>query len=134
MLEQSDSREGIEKLVVSLTGIRPKVILKVVASPVVNQTVANHAGAPVASPEQVGTASRQSPVVSPPAKSALAKSRAEPTAVRGAATLKVRDDIQPENDAFVQQIVERFGATVVRITDAPRRKIAVVDPEESDDN
>ncbi len=134
VLEQSDSREGIEKLVVSLTGIRPKVILKVVASPVADQTVADQAGAPVASPEQAGTTSRQSPVASPPAKSALAKSRAEPTAVRGAATLKVRDDIQPENDAFVQQIVESFGATVVRITDAPRRKIAVVDPEESDDN
>jgi hypothetical protein len=39
----------------------------------------------------------------------------------------VRDDVDPEQDAFVQQVVELFGAKVVRVTDAPVRKEEVHD-------
>lgn len=125
VLEQPESRSGIEKLAATLTGVRPTINLKVVASQAPAQATAGGA-------TQTSGQASQSVASSAPPKSALAKSRTEPAVVRGAATLKVRDDINPENDAFVQQVVESFGATVVRITDAPRRRIVSADSEESE--
>jgi hypothetical protein len=52
---------------------------------------------------------------------ATQKVRSQPTPAR------VRDDVDPEQDAFVQQVVELFGAKVVRVTDAPVRKEEVHD-------
>lgn len=121
VLEQPESRNGIEKLAEQLTGLRPKVTLKMVAAEAApaasgSATVAAGTSAPAAAASQP-----QSP---------LAKSRNQPQAVRGAATLKVRDDINPEQDAFVQQVIQTFGATIVRITDAPRAKAVVAEPED----
>lgn len=127
VLEQPESRSGIEKLATNLTGVRPKIVLKVVASQAPDQAVS--AASSPAQPSAQAAPGASSP---PPPKSALAKSRTEPKAVRGAATLKVRDDINPENDAFVQQVVQTFGATVVRITDAPQTKAVAADSSEAE--
>lgn len=132
VLEQPESRNGIEKLASDLTGVQAKIVLKVIASESPSpsssaaNTVAASSGASASGAAVVNTASPAAQ------KSALAKSRTEPVAVRGAATLKVRDDINPESDAFVQQIVESFGATVVRITDAPQRKAITANPDDTE--
>ncbi|MEP3479272.1 MAG: DNA polymerase III subunit gamma/tau [Fuerstiella sp.] len=121
VLEQPESRTGIENLAENLTGLRPIIHLKMVASDAPAPAAAAGGGPGPASVPAVTGASQPKP--------AVPKSRNEPVAVRGAATMKVRDDINPENDAFVQHVVASFGATVVRITDAPRRRIAVADPD-----
>lgn len=125
VLEQPESRSGIENLVENLTGLCPTISLKMVAGDASSP-------AAVAGGNAVSVSGSAASAAHPSASSKpqVAKSRNEPVAVRGAATMKVRDDINPEDDAFVQQVVASFGATVVRITDAPQRRIAVVDPDE----
>ncbi|MCP4512196.1 MAG: hypothetical protein GY826_38000 [Fuerstiella sp.] len=57
-----------------------------------------------------------------PARKASESRKDLPAQVRNPAPLRVRDDIDPEQDAFVQQVVATFGAKVVRVTEAPARK------------
>ena len=52
--------------------------------------------------------------------------------MKGPARLRERKDVDPEQDAFVQQVVATFGAKVVRVTDAPIRKGTV--PAESEES
>ena len=41
-------------------------------------------------------------------------------------------EIDPANDAFVRQVMEAFGATVVRITSAPAVQIVATDSEDDE--
>lgn len=104
VIEQPESRPAIQSVVKQLTGVDPLVTLKLVAD-----------AAPPRTTESAQPTVQQKPV-------AARKPIPAPTQVKGPSPLNVRDDIDPENDAFVQQIVETFGAKVVRVTDAPTLK------------
>lgn len=106
VIEQPESRSAIQSIVQRLTGVDPIVTLRTVADE-----------APAAAPQtgkQLETASAT--------KAIPAERRQDAPKVKGPTPLRVRDDIDPQKDAFVQQVVETFGAKVVRITDAPARK------------
>jgi DNA polymerase III subunit gamma/tau len=105
VIEQSESRSAIQSIVNRLTGVDPLVTLQVLNSTPAQQV------APERPPER-------------PAKAQKAPETHNNSAsqVRNPAPLQVRDDIDPEQDAFVQQVVATFGAKVVRITDAPTRR------------
>ncbi|MEQ9408576.1 MAG: DNA polymerase III subunit gamma/tau [Fuerstiella sp.] len=106
VIEQPESRSAIQSIVARLTGVDPVVTLTLVAG---------------VSPEGKSTSADPKPVV--PARTAESRTK-PPAQVKGPSPLRIREDIDPEQDAFVQQVVETFGAKVVRITDAPARRQA----------
>ena len=106
VIEQPENRQAIQQIVARLTGVEPVVSLKVLP-----------AEAPPTAPASATSESRPPVTPSPPRPAAKLAQQ-----VKGRSTLRIREDIDPEKDAFVQQVVETFGATVVRVTDAPVRR------------
>ena len=106
VIEQSESRSAIESIVSRLTGVTAAVSLKIVASEAPKQN------------------EKQASAVAKPTPKAVEKRNDAPPQVKGPSSLRIRDDVDPEQDAFVQQVVDLFGAKVVRITDAPARRVA----------
>ncbi|GAB5440802.1 MAG: hypothetical protein Fues2KO_11510 [Fuerstiella sp.] len=117
VIEQPESRSAIQRIVEDLTGVDPVISLQVTE---VEQSAEATAveSRPTAATDSV---KKRLPAV-PPTDG--------PAQVKGASTLRLREDVDPEKDAFVQQVVETFGAKVVRITDAPIRR-DVPDEEEN---
>ena len=107
VIEQSESRSAIQSIVTRLTGVDPLVTLKIV-----NDSPTEHVQPEVPSQRARPTTAQKTPETN----------KDSPSQVRNPAPLRVRDDIDPEQDAFVQQVVATFGAKVVRVTDAPTRK------------
>lgn len=106
VIEQAESRSTIQSVVARLTGVDPVVTLRIVDDA--------PEAAPVKGNPQAGLAVK---------KSAPSIAAADlPRKVKGPSPLRIREDVDPEEDAFVQQVVETFGATVVRVTDAPARR------------
>ena len=108
VIDQAESRTAIQSIVARLTGVDPIVTLKIVGEPAAANPAEKQPVEATASPK--------------PKPVALQKKDA-PQQVKGSSTLRIRDDIDPEQDAFVQQVVATYGAKVVRITDAPVRKV-----------
>ena len=108
VMEQAGHRSALRALVERITGVDPKIELKVVAEPasensglaISAKSVDGSRGASKKKPEAVRDAAPQ---------------------VKGPAPLRVRNDVDPGQDFFVQGVVQAFGAKVVRITDAPVR-------------
>ncbi|MEO2017411.1 MAG: DNA polymerase III subunit gamma/tau [Fuerstiella sp.] len=105
VIEQSESRAAIQSIVSRLTGVDPHVTLRVVQD------------SPPPNPQSEVPTERPAP-----AQKAAESRKDTPSPVKNPAPLRVRDDIDPEQDAFVQQVVATFGAKVVRVTDAPARR------------
>jgi len=112
VIEQPENRSAVQSIVVRLTGVDPIVTLKLISEP--------------AKPEPQPAAPERSNA--PP--KVQDNRRDSPPQVKGPMPLKLRADIDPQQDAFVQQIVETFGAKVVRITDAPTRRDTTETEEE----
>ncbi|MCR9200273.1 MAG: DNA polymerase III subunit gamma/tau [Planctomycetaceae bacterium] len=116
VIEQHENRSAIQSIVERLTGIDPVITVKTVVSPAGEKPVTGPATAPAeASPRPVAAERRQ-----------------DPPRVKGPARLRERKDVDPEQDAFVQQVVATFEARVVRVTDAPVRRGTV--PENSEES
>lgn len=116
ILEKAENRTAMESTLSRLTGQDVAVALKIVADAVPQQSAA---AAEAKRPEKARP---------------VAARKDEPVQVKGPTPLRVRDDIDPEQDAFVQEVVQLFGAKVVRITDAPARKnMNSEDPETEPD-
>lgn len=106
LLEQSENRVWIRSAVEDLTGIDVVPEIRIIKRSV--------PPAAAESPKSTSeTKSRQSPKP--------AAVRNDPAQVKAPPQLRVRTDVDPENDPFVQQVVSSFSAKVVRITDAPVR-------------
>ena len=103
VIEQTESRSAIQSIVNRLTGVDPLVTLQVG-----NESRTQHVQPEVPS-------ERPRPAIAPKTSETHKDS---PSQVRNPAPLRVRDDIDPEQDAFVQQVVATFGAKIVRVTDA----------------
>jgi DNA polymerase III subunit gamma/tau len=118
VIEQTESRSAIESIVSRLTGVKAAVSLKIVAEAPPE---------PNAQGDPAGAAVKPKPVEN---------RNDSPPKVKGPSPLRVRADVDPEQDAFVQQVVAMFGAQVVRITDAPARRItdAESQAEEAEQN
>ena len=106
---------SVQSIVESLTGVDPVITVKTVVAPV--------AAKPAAGSETASTEAPPRPVAT--------ERRQDPPRVKGPARLRERKDIDPEKDAFVQQVVATFDARVVRVTDAPVRRGTV--PENSEE-
>ena len=116
VIELPESRSAIQKTVHRLTGVSPVVTLKITEVASTDSAAQTVSG----------------PVKSPAAQPAQVERRQEPAQVKGPAPLRVRKDVDPEQDAFVQQVVSLFGAKVVRVTDAPaRRNTETTDSEDN---
>lgn len=121
VIEQSESRAAIESIISGLTGVKAAVSLKIITE---------------AAPEPgIQNAQANSATLAPKPKPIAKRDDSAPQ-VRGPSALRVRDDVDPEQDAFVQQVVAMFGAKVVRITDAPGRRMSVAErqSEEAETN
>ncbi len=104
VIEQPENRSALQSIVSRLTGVDVAISLKIISEPTKSE--------PQTQPLPKNSSS---PVPKEPRKDS-------PPEVKGPTPLKVRADIDPQQDAFVQQIVETFGAKVVRVTDAPARR------------
>lgn len=103
VLEETDGRSFMQSKVEELTGVLPNISIRMLD----------------AAPEDSKPADSQAKT-NPARKKPIRSS--DPPRVRGKNALRERKDVDPEQDAFVQQVVELFGAEVVRITDAPAPK------------
>ena len=111
VIEQSENRNSLQSIVANLTGVDPLISLKIIAE-----------------------SARQAPQVTEAPKPTTSQEhkKESPPQIKGPSPLNVRNDIDPEQDAFVQHVVDLFGAKVVRITDAPARREAVAETDEDD--
>lgn len=106
VLEASEHRSTILKLVERLTGIQPVISVRVV------QSTAPQSPPPPQETAAAPTTSKPTPSPAQPAPS----DRNRPAAI------VVRDDIDPTQDAFVQDVVDVFKATVDRVINAPVKR------------
>lgn len=107
VIDQAESRSAIQSIVTRLTGVDPIVTLKIVSDSTLH------------TPTKSDSAATASPGT-PASRPVVAAIPAAPK-VKGPSSLRIREDVDPEKDAFVQQVVEIFDAKVVRVTDAPVR-------------
>lgn len=121
VLDQPDSRGRIEAEILKLTGEPFSVNLRLVAStrPKPQPVVEKPADPPAAAGAKNNKASRGT--------SQAAESAPKPAARAVEATPPQRNllgEVDPSRDPFVRQVMEVFGATVVKVTVAPAVKVA----------
>ncbi|MCA9084054.1 MAG: DNA polymerase III subunit gamma/tau [Planctomycetaceae bacterium] len=107
VIEQPDNRSALRNLVRELTGVDPQIGLTLIDEdrPETPRPTPSSAAPSAAS-------GRKKPEVQ----------RESAPQVKGPSSLRIRTDVNPEKDAFVQHVVDAFSAKVVRITDAPARQ------------
>ena len=121
VLDQPDSRGRIEAEILKLIGEPFTVNLRLLAStrPKLQAVVEKPADAPAAAGPKNNNASRGT--------SQAAESSPKPAARAVEATPPQRNllgEVDPSRDPFVRQVMEVFGATVVKVTVAPSVKVA----------
>ncbi len=127
VLDQPDSRSKIEAEILKLTGESISVNLRLLApKPAAAQ-----------SPPQTSVASPPTPIpnknngrAKEPAATATPASRPAPPEVVHQRNLL--GEVDPSRDPFVRQVIEVFGATVVKITAAPAVQIVEADSGSAD--
>ena len=118
VLDQPDSRTRIEAEILKLTGHSMTVNLRLLAS---TRPVA----APVQDASPVSDRSAKPSNSRSATDAGAAKPAAPPRAVPEAIPQRnLLGEIDPSRDPFVRQVIETFGATVVKVTVAPSVQIA----------
>ncbi len=108
VLESTDNKTAIQKAIERLTGVAAVIAVKLIET--------RTAPASKASSESTETDRRSQPSqMERPSPPKQAQQQKPPTIV-------IRDDIDPNQDAFVQDVVDVFGATVDRVMNAPVRR------------
>ena len=125
-LDQADNRSRIEAEIFQLTGRSVSVALRLTApaaSPMVradaaaNTSSAKQAAGKNSAPDEPSSRRHASPKTNEPA----------PVPLRN-----LMGEVDPASDRFVREVMEAFGATVVRITTAPAVQTATNTGDESD--
>ena len=125
-LDQADNRSRIEAEIFQLTGRSVSVALRLTApaaSPMVradaaaNTSSAKQAAGKNSAPDEPSSRRHASPKANEPA----------PVPLRN-----LMGEVDPASDRFVREVMEAFGATVVRITTAPAVQTATNTGDESD--
>jgi hypothetical protein len=106
VLERPEHRAAIQQSIKDLTGVQATISVGHVAAKTVSQ--------PAPATDAAGTASNLRPGSTGNRPTLPEKTR--PPAI------VVRDDIDPNQDAFVQDVVDVFGATVDRVINAPAKR------------
>ncbi|MFM7057275.1 MAG: DNA polymerase III subunit gamma/tau [Planctomycetota bacterium] len=133
VLDLPDNRTRIEQEILKLTGAPATVALRLVrverivtevatanpsptsttdTAPIAGRKTKTPVPATAASAAAVGTVNRST-------TAAPSAARRTPAASAEAPAANLLGDVDPTQDPFVQQIVEAFGATVVKVTKAP---------------
>lgn len=128
-LDQADNRSRMEAEILKLTGRTVSIALRLIPS---TKTTAPPTAAPAAAAN--GAAStKDSNKNSTPAPSGNSRSASGKPHVSAPAPLKnLLGEIDPSSDKFVREVIETFGATVVKITTAPAVQVASVESDESE--
>jgi len=107
VLESTEHKTTIQNVIERLTGIAAIISVQLI------QTPAAPAGKTPPDTTETDNSSQPTPArPSPPKQAAQQKP----------AAIVVRDDIDPNRDAFVQDVVDVFGATVDRVINAPVKR------------
>ena len=133
VLEDPEHQSAVQRIVVDATGIRPVVRLQILAAD--EEEVRVGARSDEALPS-VGTAVRptdrvqenrngRATVSGRPASGRAKTERSSPPVVR--------DDVDPDKDPFVQEVVQVFGAHVQRVINAPATTSGGPPPQDPDD-
>ncbi|MEJ7591484.1 MAG: DNA polymerase III subunit gamma/tau [Planctomycetaceae bacterium] len=123
-LDQADNRSRIEAEILRLTGRTVSIALRLTA-PQKSARVTTDSpppSNPVANPKNENSA---------PSNSRSPRSEASPPAP--APLRNLMGEIDPTSDLFVRQVIQAFGATVVRITAAPAVQVATTESDDSDE-
>ncbi len=124
-LDQTENRSRIEAEILRLTGRTVSIVIRLTAPPKTATPEPTTLKTTVDKP-----ASGKNTGSPPPVNS---RNQAARTATPEATPLRnLMGEIDPANDAFVRQVMEAFGATVVRITSAPAVQIVATDSEDDE--
>ena len=124
-LDQADNRAKIEAEILRLTGRTVSVALRLTVS----QKSTSSAPTSIAeAPADRQSAGRNS--AAPPNQRS---GRTETAPVVTAPLRNLMGEVDPAKDVFVRQVMEAFGATVVRITTAPAVQLVATESEETDE-
>ncbi|MFM8475500.1 MAG: hypothetical protein ACKOEO_06845, partial [Planctomycetaceae bacterium] len=143
VLDLPDNRTRIEQEVLRVTGCTATVGLRLVRAERAPVTTAASESLRSADPEE--NTPSQTQKTSAPIPHAAIATETSGTATRGTAAAARRTapvtaepparnllgDVDPAQDAFVQQVVEAFGATVVKVTKAPASRAGAVVEQET---
>lgn len=108
VLESAENRTAIQKVIERLTGTAAVITVKLI------ETQAAPANKASSDPTETDSRSQPSQMERP--------SPPEQTQQQKPPAVVIRDDIDPNQDAFVQDVVDVFGATVDRVMNAPVRR------------
>ncbi len=143
VLDLPENRSRIEQEVLRLTGCTAAIGLRLVRVERVSAEVADADARPASATEgSAAAAGKNKASVSAATESgsaesgsAVARGSGPSTARRASATespaVNLIGDIDPTQDTFVQQVVEAFGATVVKVTKAPAVRAGTVVEQET---
>ncbi len=123
-LEQADNRSRIEAEILRLTGRPVSVALRLTAAKKSTKATTVDPAPPSPAAEK----NSEQPVVSN-----QRSLRAEVSPPPAPPLRNLMGEIDPSSDSFVREVMEAFGATVVRITTAPSVQVATTESDSSDE-
>ncbi len=126
-LDQADNRARIEAEILRLTGRTVCIALRLTAPK--KSVTASSAGATV-SPSLSKSVTESN--AGHAAKSNQRNQRAEASPPPAAPLRNLMGEVDPASDMFVREVMEAFGATVVRITNAPAVQVATSECDNAD--
>ncbi len=118
VLETPDSQQAIRQIIHRMTRVQPVVSVRTLSDG--SKTAASGDSPPAASNSAGADRPGSAPARRPPAASAGRPAPSEDSAPSRPGIV-VRDDIDPTQDPFVQEVAQVFGATVHRVINAPVR-------------
>lgn len=126
-LEQPDNRARIEVEILRLTGRTVSVALRLTAP----QKPAKASADDAANTPPSRSAAEKNSAPAAPANQRSQRAIASPPAAEPLRNLM--GEIDPSSDKFVREVIEAFGATVVRITTAPAVQLVASESEDVDE-
>ena len=124
-LDQADNRSRIEAEILRLTGRTVSIALRLTA-PQKTSAKLTTADLPTSS-----STAEKNPEHSVPSSSRSQRAEAGPPPT--AQLRNLMGEVDPASDLFVREVMEAFGATVVRITAAPAVQVATTESDDADE-
>ena len=123
-LDQADNRSRIEAEILRLTGRTVSIALRLTAPQKSAKVTTDN-------PPPSSPVAEKTPVQSSPSNSRSPRAEASPPAPPPLRNLM--GEIDPTSDLFVREVMQAFGATVVRITAAPAVQAATTESADADE-
>ena len=129
-LDQADNRARIEAEILRLTGRTVCIALRLTAPQKSATASLNATTSDLSSSKPV--IGKDSGSAAHAAKSNQRNQRAEASPPPAAPLRNLMGEVDPAGDMFVREVIEAFGATVVRITNAPAVQVATSECDDAD--